>query len=197
MARALRPSAADEPRADSESIRLHIGGQVAKPGWKILNVQPGPAVDYVGSCTDLSAFADASVEEVYGSHVFEHLDYASELPDTLAQIHRILVPGGRLHISVPDLEVLCRLLVDGRLPLQDRFLVMRMMFGGQTDPFDYHKVGLTWEFLCSFLTRAGFHSASRIPEHGLFNDTSSMRFYGQLISLNVRADKAAEEIPSL
>ena len=42
----------------SDKVRLHLGGVQAKDGWKILNILPGPAVDIIGSCTDLSAFGD-------------------------------------------------------------------------------------------------------------------------------------------
>lgn len=31
-------------------FRLNIGGEVARDGWKILNIQPGPHVDFVGNC---------------------------------------------------------------------------------------------------------------------------------------------------
>ncbi len=193
-------SAAIETSCDqaavTDSLRLHIGGKLAKPGWKILNVQPGPDVDYVGSCTDLEQFGDGSVAEVYASHVFEHLSYASELPHTLKEIHRILEPTGRLFISVPDLERLMQLAQRRDLAFLDRFMVMRMMFGGQVDEFDYHKVGLTWEFLCHFLGNAGFPYATRVAEHGIFQDTSSMRFAGELISLNVIAHKGAPEVPT-
>jgi predicted SAM-dependent methyltransferase len=44
-------------------LRLHVGGEQAKAGWKILDVQAGPGVDFVGTCTDLSGFDDASVAE--------------------------------------------------------------------------------------------------------------------------------------
>ena len=46
-------------------VRLHIGGQVAHPDWKILDVRPGPNVDYVGHCADLSEFDD----EIGRAHV--------------------------------------------------------------------------------------------------------------------------------
>ena len=180
----------DYSEAGDEPLRLHIGGHAPKDGWKILNVQPRPHVDFIGSCTDLSQFADESVAEVYASHVLEHLNYVDELPHTLKEIHRILVPTGSLYISVPDLECLAKIFVQPSLGFNERIMVMRMMFGGQCDAHDFHKVGLTWEFLCHFLASAGFPYASRVPEHGLFQDTSSMRFMGQLISLNVVAHKS-------
>ena len=45
-------------------LRLHVGGTAPHPDWKVLNVLPGPHVDYVGSCTDLSTFGDSSVAAV-------------------------------------------------------------------------------------------------------------------------------------
>ena len=62
-------------------------------------------------------------------------------------------------------------------------------FGGQTDPYDFHKVGLTWDFLNMFLRQAGFQRIERVDELGLFDDASSLRLGGVLISLNVQAAK--------
>jgi predicted SAM-dependent methyltransferase len=67
---------------------------------------------------------------------------------------------------------------------------MNMIFGGQQDPYDFHKVGLTWEFMQSYLGRAGFSTWRRVEVFGLFeNDCSTIRFGGQLISLNIEALK--------
>ena len=54
-------------------MRLHIGGEEIKEGWKILNIQKKPGVDFIGDITDLSQFDDESIEEVYASHVLEHV----------------------------------------------------------------------------------------------------------------------------
>lgn len=170
-------------------IKLHIGGWEKREDWLILDALPGPIVDYVGNCNDLSFLADQSCSEVYASHVLEHLGYNGEIQKALKGIHRVLKPGGRLRISVPDLETLCRLFLHSSLDFNMRFHVMRMMFGGRATDYDVHYVGLNFEFLGTFLHETGFRDIRRVPEFGLFNDTSNLRFGDVPISLNVEAWK--------
>lgn len=187
---ASRP--AREPRtvaAPAGGLRLHVGGREVKEGWKILNAQAGEGVDYVGDCADLGRFPDGSVEEIYASHVLEHLGYHSHLPRTLKEFHRVLRPGGIARISVPDFEVLCRLFLDPAATLEERFHCMRIVFGGQLDEYDFHRVGLTHEFLSRYLYAAGFSRVERVTRFGLFRDASELVMRGQLISLNVVAYK--------
>lgn len=170
-------------------MKLHIGGEEPHPDWKILNVQDGPDVDYLGNCTDLSEFDDASIEAIYASHVFEHLDYQTELLEVLAECHRVLQAGGELMVSVPNFGVLCQLFAAEGITEIQRFRIMRMVFGGQTDEFDYHKVGLIEEFLVNYLGRAGFTNWRRVEEFSLFDDGSSLRLGEYLVSLNMIATK--------
>ena len=69
-------------------MKLHIGGKEVKPGWKILNVQQFPGVDFVGDICDLGQFADGSIDEVYASHVLEHVAIPAMQP-TLSGVCRI------------------------------------------------------------------------------------------------------------
>lgn len=170
--------------------KLHIGGTTRSPGWEILNANPAPCVDHVGNANDLSRFPDHTSIEIYASHVVEHLDYVGELKSALAEWNRVLAPGGRVLISVPDLDILAGLILDkGRLSTEERFFVMRMIFGGHVDKYDYHLVGLNEEFLAGFLAACGFVNIRRVKQFGLFDDTSSMLFKDTPISLNMIAEK--------
>lgn len=46
----------------------------------------------------------------------------------------MLKPGGRLHASVPDLNILCRIFIHPSLDEAGRFHIMRMMYGGAANP---------------------------------------------------------------
>jgi predicted SAM-dependent methyltransferase len=171
--------------------RLNIGGLRAAAGWEVLNIAPAPYVDHVGDARDLSRFPDGSFRTLYASHVLEHCDYQREIVTTLAEWRRVLVPGGALYVSVPDLNILAQLFIAKELTLEERFHVMRMMFGGHMDAHDYHVVGLDADLLGNYLRATGFDNIRRVDELGFFDDTSALRFRGVRISLNMIAEKAS------
>jgi len=172
--------------------KLHIGGKVRVDGWELLNAMPADYVDHLGDARDLSRFADASFDEIYASHIVEHFDYSGELENTLREWHRVLKPQGRLGISVPDLDVLARLFIQrDKLSFDQRFMVMRMMFGGHANEYDHHKVGLSDDLLTGYLMLAGFSQVGRVEGFAICDDASRMIFAGVPISLNVVAVKNA------
>lgn len=172
--------------------KLHIGGQHTAPGWEVLDIYAREGVDHVGNANDLSRFEDGTFGEIYASHVLEHFDYKDELTATLREWHRVLRPGGTLRLSVPDLDLLAHLLLQRHaFSVEQRFELMRMIFGGHTNAHDYHLVGLNQEILTVYLQSTGFVGLQRVTRHGLFEDTSETAVAGTLISLNVVAQKPA------
>jgi len=179
--------------------KLHIGGQQKKLGWEILNANPGPDVDHLGDARDLTCFDKNTFDVIYASHVLEHFDYSSpdaktfadgELVSVLSEWFRVLKPSGRLKISVPDLDIVARLFADKETyNKDDRFALMRIIFGGHIDQYDYHYTGLNQEIVLDALSLAGFGQVWKVENFNLFDDTSSYDFKGVPISLNVEAEK--------
>tara|TARA_Y100000996_G_C22462125_1_gene618502 strand:- start:391 stop:900 length:510 start_codon:yes stop_codon:yes gene_type:complete len=169
-------------------MKLHIGGEEKKEGWKILNIQQKPNVDFIGDITDLGQFEDNSIEEIYASHVVEHV-VQKKVETTLKGIHRVLKDSGKFYVSVPDMDILCRIYLDPKAPPKVKFHTMRMMFGGQVDDFDFHYFGWNFQFMNEYLLKAGFKKIERVKSFSLFNDTSDYAPYGPPISLNIIAYK--------
>lgn len=172
-------------------IKLHIGGNQTHPDWKIFDIEGRPEVDYIGNASDLSQFENNSIIAIYASHVLEHFYHAidNELINTLTEWHRVLKPGGQLFISVPDLNKLCWLYLHPEFSVVERLHIMRIIFGGQTNIYDVHKVGFDFEILAICLEKVGFIECQQVEEFGLFNDCSTSRILNTLISLNVIAQK--------
>ena len=159
----LRKNRIDIPSGPLPSpLRLHIGGTSAREGWTIVNPKQGPGADLVASCTDLSFFGDDSVDEVYVSGQLEKLSYKTQLGPALKEICRIVKRSGLLRISVPDFEVICRVFLLPGLGPQQRFDAMKAAFGAHGGG-EGNKLGLTLEFLNTYLRTAGFcHSRREI-----------------------------------
>ncbi len=75
-------------------MNLHIGGQQRRDSWRILKVQPGPDVDFVGDIRDLGQFGNDTLDQAYASPVLEHAGQAA-LAAVIQDIRRALKVGGR------------------------------------------------------------------------------------------------------
>lgn len=170
-------------------LRLHIGGKKQIDGWKILDIEPAPHVDFVGDCADLAQFETASVDEIYLSHVLEHLGHQGEFAKALAGFLRVLKPSGSLSIGVPDMKALCELFVSPEATTSLKFGVVNILFGGQSSPYDFHKSAFDEDLLGHFLQAAGFTDIERVARFGLINDASEYEYAGKVVSLNMRARK--------
>jgi predicted SAM-dependent methyltransferase len=105
---------------------LHVGcGQPApnklpapfrKEGWHEIrfDIDPDVKPDVVGSMTDMSNFADGSVDALYSSHNIEHL-YVQEIPLALREFLRVLNDRGFALITCPDLQAIAKLVAEDKL----------------------------------------------------------------------------------
>jgi predicted SAM-dependent methyltransferase len=89
-------------RADSTGVRLEIGaGEHPREDYQIhTDILPLPGIDVVCRL-DRLPFADASIAALRANHVLEHQSYEL-IPATLQEWARVLKPGGRVDIGVPD-----------------------------------------------------------------------------------------------
>ncbi|HEX4954376.1 MAG TPA: methyltransferase domain-containing protein [Thermoanaerobaculia bacterium] len=83
-------------------VRLHIGsGDKRLDGWVNIDLKPLPGVDVVADVTQGLEFDH--VEAVFAEHFLEHLrvDHALRF---LREAHRVLMPGGVIRLSTPNLD---------------------------------------------------------------------------------------------
>jgi len=87
-----------------------------KPDWTEIRLDIDSSVepDVIGTMTDLSSVATASMDAVYSSHNIEHL-YAHEVALALEEFMRVLTPEGFLVLTCPDLQSVCALVAQDKL----------------------------------------------------------------------------------
>ena len=93
----------------AETLRLNVGcGGFPLRGWINIDADPQSAAqDQYRMRVPPLPFADRSVAEVYAGHFFEHLN-RRDAGDFLDECYRVLVPGGRLGLMVPDMREVMR-----------------------------------------------------------------------------------------
>jgi predicted SAM-dependent methyltransferase len=79
-------------------------------------------------------FADRSFAFVFGEHVIEHLS-PPRADNLLAELHRILRPGGVLRLTTPDLRKIVALYED-RNPVVERAEYAEFFRGLSSKPYD-------------------------------------------------------------
>lgn len=92
-------------------------------------------------------YPDESVSDIRASHVLEHLSFR-DVPKALEEWRRVLKPGGRLRIAVPDFRKIAAN-VDA-----DPAWAYELM-GGQVDQDDFHKSVYDETRLAAYLHQAG------------------------------------------
>ena len=95
--------------------------------------------------------ADGSVDEVRASHVLEHFPHG-QVADVVKEWVRVLRPGGRLKIAVPDFDWIVKAYSNGH---RGDSRLEHYLFGGQVDGDDYHKAFFNEDKLKALLEGAG------------------------------------------
>ena len=151
------------PERGNGPLLVHIGcGSISSPEFVNVDAQPYPHVHYVrNDITDLSMFADGSVDLVYMCHVLEHV-HRKEMFDVLAEFRRVLKPGGVLRISVPDFDLLVEMYDSTGC---DPDGIMAPLLGSHANEYDIHYWIFTERSLTAILLKAGFSSVRQWDPH--------------------------------
>jgi hypothetical protein len=146
------------------AMRLNICcGRHVLDGWINVDVQASPKArrppEILSTCTKVP-LPDGCAGEIMVIHGFEHL-YLWEVPQALAEWHRLLEPGGLLVLEMPDIKK-CALNLLKWIDTQDAkhldSQAMHGLYGDPTtmDPYMGHKWGWTPKTLRPVLSHAGF-----------------------------------------
>jgi SAM-dependent methyltransferase len=96
-------------------------------------------------------FDENTVDYLYSSHVLEHLD-AATAKALVRDMFRVLKPGGRARICVPDLAKAVGLYLEGA-----RHEALEYFFSdGRVGSYDQHRYMYDFELLAETLVDAGF-----------------------------------------
>lgn len=85
-----------------ELLKLDLGcGQNKKEGFQGVDIWDGPGVDYVVDLFSLPLpFEDENIEEIFGSHFFEHVPQEKRF-GLMDELYRILIPTGKITFITP------------------------------------------------------------------------------------------------
>jgi SAM-dependent methyltransferase len=157
-------------------IRLELGGGETSqlPGGFI-------SIDAKKSqnAGQLKEYGDGTVDEIYASHILEHFPHAV-VPLVLKEWARVLKPGGRMRIAVPDFQRIIASYDMGR-----REPHMAYLMGGQTDKFDFHRSLFDCEALSTLMVAVGLERIK--PWISPIRDCAALP-----ISLNLEGFKAGQ-----
>jgi len=166
-------------RPISQNIpKLQLGaGRRSCKGWLNCDITASE-FDIDLAVTPLPFTAD-QFTDIIAQQVIEHLEYDPVVLDLLRDCHRILRHGGRIWLSCPDLETMCRAYMTDRCRTIDRGLKRHWPHGSLQDfpvqhriNYYFHQGGehrnlMDFEMLDWALRHAGFREIRRVREADL------------------------------
>lgn len=183
--------------------KLNLGcGRKRMYGFTNVDIRPAVEPDVVDDVFQLRTFDCGSVELIFACHVLEHAE-RDAVESILARWHAVLKPGGILRVCVPDLRAAC----EYYLATHDLRAIHGLLYGGQRNEWDFHRVGFDEVTLGAALKGAGFtgvrtydwretehsfvddYSAAHLPRLSYFTRNPSGTIEGKPVSLNMEATK--------
>lgn len=143
-------------------MKLNIGSSTPRgmykhdAEWINLDLFSNRNINVVGSGFALP-FKDNCIERIHCVHVLEHVTRDKQLP-MLAEMQRVLIPGGKALVEVPDLIETARELLrrweQGNI--EGTRLMTVSLFGKSERPGMAHYWGYTNQYLMNQFAQVGF-----------------------------------------
>jgi FkbM family methyltransferase len=152
----------------NHNIRLNLGsGGVAYPGYLSVDLYDNRA--HVQMDITKLDFDDNSAVEILASHLFEHLNPYHSI-EILQEWLRVLKPGGKLIMEMPDIEALCAAFSAADTGL--RYGLLNAIYGsvnttdegGPDKITSPHLFGWWPQSISDHLHNAGFENITIMPE---------------------------------
>jgi predicted SAM-dependent methyltransferase len=168
--------------------RLNWGcGEWAQPGWINSDVKPEPGIDIVADIREGLPLESDSIDYAVSIHSLPEIPL-TELVPTLAELRRVLKPGGVLRLALPDLDKgiaayhrkqreYFKVSDEDAKSMGGKFITQMLWFG-------YSHSLFTHEFIEELLLKAGF---ARV-EYCEFKQTSSP--YQEIVELDNREEES-------
>ncbi|MDQ6749548.1 MAG: methyltransferase domain-containing protein [Actinomycetota bacterium] len=177
-----RKAGLDDPAARG-SRKVEIGsGPFPRKGYIHVDVDPTARhLEAFAPAWDLP-FPDGWASEILAVHSLEHVHPRKLLP-ALREWHRVLAPGGRVQVHVPNAPELTQSFFDS--PVDEKWRTMGALLGmychpGVRSPDELevpsdHQLMFDWEMLSWVLTTAGFSSVVDLTERTSDSHTEAWR----------------------
>lgn len=127
-----------------------------------VDLAPLPKVDLIFDLRKKFPIDSGMIAEIFSAATLEHFRKDDNL-HILREFHRILMPGGLLRISTPDIEAIAKGLLAG-----DNLDIINQHFFGkyksdETEDLDLHRWMFPAEKMMDVLRAIGFVNVERIP----------------------------------
>lgn len=171
-------------------MKLNLGAGTTCPleGYENLDRKTGQEI------YPLTDYADESVDEVRASHVLEHFEFR-QVADVVREWIRVLKPGGKLKLAVPDFKWIAENYLAGK-----QIATLAYVMGGQEDENDFHKTLFDNESLRGLLSQCGLvdiqYWTSPVPDCASYECSLNLEGtkMGELPKLDIRC---AMSVPRL
>lgn len=152
-------------------LNLASGTDLRDPPWENWDVTTwpgtrGPDVRW-DARSDRIDCPDASIDEIVAGYLLLHVAYQHHEP-LVAEMARVLKPGGRLEIGEVDMPLAMRRWLMNPMDQSAREILwgeQGSLHGSKFEEFDTHRAGHSEATLRDMLMRAGFRQIQRVKIH--------------------------------